>query len=358
MKENNYNNIGNCYFKKAGNNFMIVKYSIYNSMLYSEIEYKKYSYDDIFWRIIGKPELSKKSDSERVFGAFHIIPTKYKNITDNCIGQSNCLETIKARIHMVVSEEYEAISQIDMNEIVIKGHFSNKQKSLALIDMDNIYSAVQLAKNCCYSGDDGGIIFNGKTFFQLLIELYSTGQIADVNNVNTFQKYEMKGECEMKSIIIDDVNWQIESVTEWYCEDNNIPEDQLSNKQKRQIELYAANMPGVFFFWMLSRELVDNRLIETQFQNVNAVRTGELSGAEFVIDVLDGKLTREDVKANEYEQIYNYYTMQYMNDYFDFLDKKRLPTMAVVFSYNTCNEFNQYLDAMFNKWIVYCRDKR
>lgn len=45
---------------KLGDNFVEVYFTVNKSRLHSGLNYKKYSHDDIYWKILGKEELSRK----------------------------------------------------------------------------------------------------------------------------------------------------------------------------------------------------------------------------------------------------------------------------------------------------------
>lgn len=351
MKIQGFKSKGDCYFKRIDSVFMIVSFSIYNNYFNSIIEAKPYCYDDIYWSILGKNELSSKSDTERVFGAYHIMPVYFSKYSDTFSDNDELLSVIRNKIDWICSEKKSEVSQINYDRLVFIEEMDNRIKCIASIANDDIDNALILAKNSIARGDSGEFVYEGKSFFQLLLDKYTFCTEHSISkSVNKCD--EKESTIYSESCLVDDVNWQIESSTIWYCEDNHIKRSELTVEQERIIALYAANMTGAFFSWIChqnkasSLHSIDNR------NNLEKLTKGVISGAEYLLDFCDGKLTKDDICNEEYNSLYLYYRDAYYSDYFAFMKRKRLDLMSVVFSPSITAEFVVFIDKQYQKWVT------
>ena len=132
MKKNGFKNTGDFYYKHINENFVIIDFSIVES-IQTYVAYKKYSYDDINWKLHNLEELSSKNDSQRVLGAHRIPALTYKKYNDEYTDEENMLSVLSSRIDQIVSYDLPAIEIANINLSIINGTYSNKMKCIALV---------------------------------------------------------------------------------------------------------------------------------------------------------------------------------------------------------------------------------
>lgn len=170
MKTVGFKNRGDIYYKHIADKLIMISFCLNKRNLFSIIDYKQYSYDDIYWRILGREDLLKKSDAERVFGAYHISTLRLKFYQDVIDDEINVERVICDRIQFIQDHDIIALVETDINKNILDGDYSTKLKCLALLDSNRIDEALDLAAESCNSGDSGGIMYNGMSFFQLLLD--------------------------------------------------------------------------------------------------------------------------------------------------------------------------------------------
>lgn len=108
----------------------------------------------------------------------------------------------------------------------------------------------------------------------------------------------------------DDVSWHY---------DGDFPQD-LAEKN-------ASTHIGMFLGWVIKRGLEGEFLKEIASEGLIKLKTGKITGAEFVCSYCDGKLTEEDLneKANEFAKEY-YENDVYLSDYAETLGEN-VPTL-------------------------------
>lgn len=135
---------------------------------------KKISFDDSFWKIMDMEENFKKSFSLRVNGAF-VAPGV--EVYDDIIELSEDIHKISSEFVNIVESKGRAF--YEKNNIInyILSHndilYHNTLQCLAYIDINDIPSAVEIARRQVEDGDSGGFINGDKGFFERLVTYYS-----------------------------------------------------------------------------------------------------------------------------------------------------------------------------------------
>lgn len=161
----------NTIYKIENENIIFVDFLFINFQHLSyRISVKKYSFDTIFWKIMGMEENIKKGDVLRVRGAF-AAPAVL--IAKGKIELSENVDTVAAEFLKRVNEDinvflekYDVIEYIfSHNEIVDL----NILKCLSYIDLNLICKAKELAKSQILVGEKGRFENKGKGFFELVL---------------------------------------------------------------------------------------------------------------------------------------------------------------------------------------------
>ncbi len=103
-------------------------------------------------------------------------------------------------------------------------------------------------------------------------------------------------------------------------------------------------MTGVF------NELID----ESDEESCVQVREGKMSGAEYLMYILDGAFCENDIKPNVRDFAVNYYDKQYFNDYGKTCPAKDLcvPCYSFISGDDDYNALRPLIDEAFTKNIV------
>jgi len=112
---------------------------------------------------------------------------------------------------------------------------------------------------------------------------------------------------------IDKADWHWDDTEKLYRKTNNV-EGKLTEEQQEEIWLLASNHIGLFLRWLIDRgfnELID----ESDEKYCVQVREGKMSGAEYIMYILDGVLCDDVIKPDVYDFVEKYYDEQYFKDY-------------------------------------------
>jgi len=112
---------------------------------------------------------------------------------------------------------------------------------------------------------------------------------------------------------IDRADWYWDYSEKNYREDNGI-DGELTPEQADEIWLLAADHIGWFLRWIIDRGFEGE---EADPERCEKVRSGQITGAEYVMEDLDGKFIDEDVREDVLPFVKNYYyaeTGAYLDD--------------------------------------------
>ena len=164
-------------YKKQGENFICVRYSIVERMrLLIILDIKKYTYDEWFWDIMDMSDNRKTGDAFRSIGAF-VAPSIWikryleepEIFSDKFL--RDCVEKVQSQLESFVTKH-------DINEYVLSGTDiedggklldGNLLKCLAYCDLGNVSAAKRIAKEEVQKGRDGGFENEGKSFFEWML---------------------------------------------------------------------------------------------------------------------------------------------------------------------------------------------
>ena len=119
---------------------------------------------------------------------------------------------------------------------------------------------------------------------------------------------------------IDRVDWHYNTADEFYRARNHISDDiDLTDEQYDEVCLFAADHIGLFIEWIIKNGFQGE---ESDDEGVDLVRSGEISGARYLLDYCDGKFWDSDIcddikpfVAEYYESDDDNRPYQYMKDY-------------------------------------------
>ena len=114
---------------------------------------------------------------------------------------------------------------------------------------------------------------------------------------------------------IDRADWHFESAEKLYRETHSIT-GELTEKQEEEISLLAAQHIGLFLRWIIERGFEGD---DSDKEECEKVRSGQLSGAEYLLKNCDGKLWDEDIREDILPFAESYYGNgnDYLDDYYD-----------------------------------------
>ena len=161
-------------FLKSDDNFISNIFLIQNSCkLKYTIRVKKYSYDDIFWDVINMSSNQKEPMSLRARGAFSA-----PNITlargEIALSSDSDLDVIANSLcDIIVETTSRFLKEHQVNDYVLSKEdfpYSKTLKCLAYLDMNDVASALDIAKKEIESGNpSGGFGNEGKGFFEWVV---------------------------------------------------------------------------------------------------------------------------------------------------------------------------------------------
>ena len=149
---------------------------------------------------------------------------------------------------------------------------------------------------------------------------------------------------------IDKADWHWESTKKLYKEIHNI-EGELSTKQVEEIWLLASNHIGLFLRWIIDNHLEGEDADEEICQKV---RNGDITGAEYLMNELDGKFLEEDVNEEVLPFVKEYYDKMYFEDYGDTCPvgiQEEVPCYGFISGDDDYNELKNKIDLAYKKFL-------
>lgn len=111
---------------------------------------------------------------------------------------------------------------------------------------------------------------------------------------------------------IDRADWHWDSAEELYRKNRNITGD-LTDEQEEIIWLFAGNHIGLFLRWIIEHGFEGEDVDEDE---CGKVRSGQMSGTEYLLKNCDGKFWDEDIREDILPFVEFYYNGDnYFNDY-------------------------------------------
>ena len=171
-------------YRKLGENFICIRYSIVDRMRLSiMLDIKKYTYDEWFWDIMDMSDNRKMGDAFRSIGAFvspSIIIADFLKEPESFSNDflQNCVEEVEDTLEKFLTKN-------DINKYVLRevdfedgGKLldGNLLKCLAYCDLGNVSAAKKIAKEEVQKGRDGGFENEGKSFFEWMLLYNGPGQ--------------------------------------------------------------------------------------------------------------------------------------------------------------------------------------
>lgn len=113
----------------------------------------------------------------------------------------------------------------------------------------------------------------------------------------------------------------------------------------------AATHTGMFLAWAIDNNMLSDELYNTEKRAIRAVQDGKMTGAEFYIEIMEGKFTSDDLnkKGNAFTR--DYFDGRYIDDYMYVLDDDFFDSIYEV--QNTWKNFEKLermLDKRLREW--------
>lgn len=147
---------------------------------------------------------------------------------------------------------------------------------------------------------------------------------------------------------IDRADWYWESTEKLYRETHGIT-GELTETQEEEILSLSANHIGLFIRWVIENGMEGE---EADKEDCEKVRTGQMSGTEYLLNDCDGKFWDYDIKEDLLPFIdYYYISNNYYKDYIEYctndFDKK---CFGVISSEEDYLQLKEKIDEEYKKW--------
>ncbi|MBD9574100.1 hypothetical protein IB260_02165 [Pseudomonas sp. PDM23] len=118
----------------------------------------------------------------------------------------------------------------------------------------------------------------------------------------------------------------------------------------------AATHIGMFLAWLILNEMVSEELLEDAAEAVAALQSKDMTGARFLIEVLDEKLIGEDLAAHGNAFTIAYYRgldhdSRYIDDYFETFGVDEEALYSVTDNWDNYAKLSPAIDARYQRWI-------
>lgn len=110
---------------------------------------------------------------------------------------------------------------------------------------------------------------------------------------------------------IDRADWHWDSAEKQYRETHQI-EGALSEQQQKEIWLLAGNHIGLFLRWLIGNGFEGE---DADAEDCEKVRSGRMTGTEYLLWDCDGKFWEGDVKEEILPFVKAYYDRDFLDDY-------------------------------------------
>lgn len=341
MKKHGFKETGDFFHIHVNDNFVIVDFSIGRSLT-TYVSYKKYSYDDINWKMHNLEELSSKSDSQRILGAHKIPSITYRKYEDKYEGEEALLSVISSRIEYILSVDLPDIETIDVNDAVINGDYSNKLKCLALIDSGKVDEAVSLAGKCIENGEDGDETFWGQTFFELLVNVYSDKPAIDSSDSSIERKEELNAPS---GEVYDNIEWHYDSAKKAYSEAFG-----EYNLELVDINRYAAAHIVYFLTWLIMNDALEKTTTHEIRSRIENVKNMIESPTDILLECFDGKLLQSDIDPKYIRFVDRYFEKEYISDYSNMLMGYKEDAYISEFTWDRYNKIAPIIDKRYTSF--------
>jgi len=242
LKEKGYKHYSNGYYIVVGKNLIAVTF-LYTSMkkqIVVNIRYKKNIYDKLYYELMKGTNYHIKGSDIFAPNSVPLIYEKTLLLPVNSLNTEMVMQNAVSLAETIDSEVKE-FGNIDVNSVVLGSEKAFRLKALALLDMGQIEELLRYCETRVKQYADSPESDFGIDLYLRILAKYG---------------FEVQGKDEKEQISstdsywLDDIQWQIESVTNWYCEKHAIKQEKLNDDDERQIELLAANIPGAFIAWL------------------------------------------------------------------------------------------------------------
>lgn len=110
---------------------------------------------------------------------------------------------------------------------------------------------------------------------------------------------------------------------------------------------------GMFMAWLIINELVSEDIREDASEEIKKVKSREITGGDFIVDVCDCKLLDTDLNIEGNEFSTWYYEAKYFGDYckvFEITGDSVVEFCSVEDDWNNFDKLAQTLNNRFNEW--------
>ncbi len=152
-----------------------------------------------------------------------------------------------------------------------------------------------------------------------------------------------------ETFIIDRIDYYYEKALEIYCDLHSVSDDELTDEQREEINLYAGNHIGFFLTWVIKHDFIADEHKENE--GVQLVKDEKMTGTEYLIEYCDTKFLSRDVAEELIPFVEEYYADSYFGDYCNWVinDLCDLP-MEFIGSWDDYHEFEEILDEAYENF--------
>lgn len=127
--------------------------------------------------------------------------------------------------------------------------------------------------------------------------------------------------------------------------------DKVNKKQVEESKMYAVNHIGFMLNWLCENEFLNLSATITE-EDVESITSGGVTGAEFLLEKLGGKLEPEIISPFILEFVQGYYSKNYFKDYTDWTKKQdRVGLYEIKPSFVGYNDFKEIIYARHEKYL-------
>ena len=149
---------------------------------------------------------------------------------------------------------------------------------------------------------------------------------------------------------IDKMDWHWADTEKLYRKTHEIEGD-LSDQQQVEIALMASNHIGLFLQWVFEMGFAGE---DTNAEDVEKVRQGEMLGVFYFLQHCDGKLWYEDISEDLHPFVQSYYeeSDDYLRDYcISCIDDDTAPLYGVISGQESYEKLKEKIDAAYKSFL-------
>lgn len=150
---------------------------------------------------------------------------------------------------------------------------------------------------------------------------------------------------------IDRSDYFFDHALEFYCEENNIPSEKLSQSDMLEISKRAAFHLSIFVAWLAKHDFLNSQSDGFNLEDAQKLKNETITGTDYLFKHLDEKLYSTDISDTLIPLISDFY-----EDYMDFCHTVLVDDVArTEFDWKIYHLVEDDIDEMFNQYKTHIR---